>query len=174
MQVWWLPQGHEIGVTYTHVLWGGLRVSIHWACYLYGKAKKVRSCSRGRTDLTFSERWITDCASYWSLDSTELSIDDTLHLPGRFVALAAASAAPVVSLCQSAHKIAGRHEKPELIERWARSYHESDPAAINLWYSRAAPCHSGYVATCALAKPLHTCLGAQSNRGASLVAPSGP
>ena len=75
---------------------------------------------------------------------------------------------------KDAHEIAGRHEKPWLIERWARSYHESDPAAINLWYSRAAPCHSGYVATCALAKPLHTCLGAQSNRGASLVAPSGP
>ena len=45
---------------------------------------------------------------------------------------------------KDAHKIAGRHEKPRLIAKWARSYHESDPAAINLWYSRAAPCHSGY------------------------------
>ena len=72
------------------------------------------------------------------------------------------------------HSDRGRYEKPRLTAKWVRSYHESDPAAIDLRFSRAAPCHSGYVATCALAKPLHTCLWAQSNRGASLVAPSGP
>ena len=45
---------------------------------------------------------------------------------------------------KDADVIAGRHEKPRLIAKWAKSYHESDPVAIDLWYSRAAPCHSGY------------------------------
>ena len=45
---------------------------------------------------------------------------------------------------KDAHEIAGRHEKPRLTAKWVRSYHELDPAAIDLWFSRAAPCHSGY------------------------------
>ena len=27
----------SVKVTYTHTLWGRLRLSIHWACYWYGK-----------------------------------------------------------------------------------------------------------------------------------------
>jgi len=72
---------------------------------------------------------------------------------------------------KDAHKIAGRHEKPRLIAKWARSYHDPEPVQSVVFYGSALP--QRLCATCALVTPLYTCLGAQSNRGTCVVVPSG-
>ena len=67
---------------------------------------------------------------------------------------------------------ASRHEKPRLTAKWARSYREPDPASNCGFLGYALP--QRLSANCALVTPLYTCLGAQSNRGTSVMAPSGP
>ena len=119
------PSGpkHLVKVTYTHVLWGRLTLSIHWACYWYGKlghlsksnpVNEVGKNQRLRT-VGFRIARAVGVLTPQSFPRTRMRLTEMVCCSG---------GGSGSTYCVS------RHEKPRFTEKWARSYRESDPASI--------------------------------------------
>ena len=110
-------------VTYTHVLWGRLTLSIHWACYWYGRlghlsksnpVNEVGKNQRLRT-VGFRIARAVGVLTPQSFPRTRLRLTEMVCCSG---------GGSGSTYCVS------RREKPRFTEKWARSYRESDPASI--------------------------------------------